>query len=220
MLYRKFPKIPNVQVSVLGLGLMRLPTKPEDSSIDYEKTKEIVSLSLEHGINYFDTAWPYHGGTSEVVFGKIVKEFGVRDKIYIADKLPIWDVDSKEKARSIFKTQLERLQTDYIDFYLLHALSKSHWEKVKKLDLLSLLDELKDAGKIRHLGFSFHDTPDVFEKLLTNILPLNSCQVQYNYIDGDVQGATKNIEYAAERNIGTIVMEPLGADFLQRLQRE
>ena len=81
MLYRKFPKIPNVQVSVLGLGLMRLPTKPEDSSIDYEKTKEIVSLSLEHGINYFDTAWPYHGGTSEVVFGKIVKEFGVRDKI-------------------------------------------------------------------------------------------------------------------------------------------
>jgi predicted aldo/keto reductase-like oxidoreductase len=214
LLYRKFPKIPNVQVSVLGLGLMRLPTKPEDSSIDYEKTKEIVSLSLEHGINYFDTAWPYHGGTSEVVFGKIVKEFGVRDKIYIADKLPIWDVDSKEKARSIFKTQLERLQTDYIDFYLLHALSKSHWEKVKKLDLLSLLDELKDAGKIRHLGFSFHDTPDVFEKIIDEYPAAEFCQVQYNYIDGDVQGATKNIEYAAERNIGTIVMEPLRGGLL------
>ena len=142
MLYRSFPKMPDEKISALGFGLMRLPLKP-DSSIDYEKTKELVCIALEQGVNYFDTAWPYHGGTSETVLGKIVKELGVRDKIYIADKLPIWEIDSKEKAASIFSKQLEKLQTDHIDFYLLHAMSKDHWEKVKKLGLLSLIDELK-----------------------------------------------------------------------------
>ncbi|MCQ2579239.1 MAG: aldo/keto reductase [Treponemataceae bacterium] len=213
MLYRNFPKMPEMQVSVLGFGLMRLPVKP-DSSIDYDKTKELVSLAFEQGINYFDTAYPYHGGTSETVFGQIVKELGIRQKIYIADKLPVWDVDSKEKARSIFETQLERLQTDHIDFYLLHALGKDHWEKVKKLDILSLLDELKESGKIRHIGFSFHDTPEVFEKIIDEYESAEFCQVQYNYLDGDIQGTAKDIAYAAERNIGTIVMEPLRGGLL------
>ncbi len=214
MLYRSFPKMPDLKISTLGLGLMRLPVNPENSSIDYEKTKELVCLALEQGVNYFDTAWPYHGGTSEIVFGQIVKELGIRDKIYIADKMPIWDIDSKEKARSIFEKQLEKLQTDHVDFYLLHAMSKDHWEKVKKLDLLSLLDELKAAGKIRHLGFSFHDTPDVFEKIVDEYPAAEFCQVQYNYLDGDIQGTAKDIQYAAIRGIGTIVMEPLRGGLL------
>lgn len=214
MLYRSFPKIPELKISALGLGLMRLPTKPEDSSIDYDKTKEIVENALKQGVNYYDTAWPYHGGTSETVFGQIVKELGIRDKIYIADKMPIWDIDSKEKARSVFTRQLEKLQTDHVDFYLLHAMSKDHWKKVKNLDLLALLDELKASGKIRHLGFSFHDTPDVFQMIVDEYPSAEFCQVQYNYLDGDIQGTAKNIEYAAKRGIGTIVMEPLRGGLL------
>ena len=213
MLYRSFPKMPDEKISALGFGLMRLPLK-SDSSIDYEKTKELVCIALEQGVNYFDTAWPYHGGTSETVLGRILKELGVREKIYIADKLPIWDIDSKEKAASIFAKQLEKLQTDHIDFYLLHAMSKDHWEKVKKLGLLSLIDELKASGKIRHPGFSFHDTPDVFQKIVDEYPAAEFCQVQYNYLDGDIQGTAKDIEYAAARGIGTVVMEPLRGGLL------
>ncbi|MBO7484823.1 MAG: aldo/keto reductase [Spirochaetaceae bacterium] len=211
MLYRRFPRIPEKEISVLGFGMMRLPLKKDTNEIDYEQTKAMVKNAFDNGINYFDTAYPYHGGKSEVVLGKAVKELGIRDKIYIADKMPLWDVKKQDDLQRIFDEQLKRLGTDYIDFYLLHAMNAERWQQVKDLQILSFIRQLKSSGKIKHIGFSFHDSPDAFKTIIDGFPMWEFCQVQYNYMDRD---AADLIAYAAKNEIGSIVMEPLRGGLL------
>ena len=172
MNYRTFPKIDDCKISALGFGLMRLPLLPNSEEIDKEKTRNLVKLAIEQGINYFDTAYPYHGGKSETVFGEIVKEENLRDKIYIADKMPVWCVEKEEDFYRILDEQLTKLQTDHIDFYLLHAMNGERWEKIKKLNGLKFLEKSKAEGKIKHIGFSFHDTIDAFKSSLITLMKM------------------------------------------------
>ena len=219
MNYRTFPKIDDCKISCLGFGLMRLPLLPNSQEIDKEKTRSLVKLAIEQGINYFDTAYPYHQKKSEIVFGEIVKEENLRDKIYIADKMPIWEVQKEEDFYRILDEQLAKLQTDYIDFYLLHAMHKDAWEKVKNLNSLKFLEKAKAEGKIRHIGFSFHDNIDVFKQICDEYDGFEFCQIQYNYIDEDGEKRTQNpgwqgLKYAANKELGVIIMEPLRGGLL------
>ena len=198
---------------------MRLPLLPNSQEIDKEKTRSLVKLAIEQGINYFDTAYPYHQKKSEIVFGEIVKEENIRDKIYIADKMPIWEVQKEEDFYRILDEQLAKLQTDYIDFYLLHAMHKDAWEKVKNLKGLKFLEKAKAEGKIRHIGFSFHDSIDVFKQICDEYDGFEFCQIQYNYIDEDGEKRTQNpgwqgLKYAAKKELGVIIMEPLRGGLL------
>ena len=219
MNYRTFPKIDDCKISCLGFGLMRLPLLPNSQEIDKEKTRSLVKLAIEQGINYFDTAYPYHQKKSEIVFGEIVKEENIRDKIYIADKMPIWEVQKEEDFYRILDEQLAKLQTDYIDFYLLHAMHKDAWKKVKNLNGLKFLEKAKAEGKIRHIGFSFHDSIDVFKQICDEYDGFEFCQIQYNYIDEDGEKRTQNpgwqgLKYAAKKELGVIIMEPLRGGLL------
>ena len=219
MNYRTFPKIDDCKISAIGFGLMRLPLLPNSEEIDKEKTRELVKLAINQGINYFDTAYPYHNGNSETVFGEIVKEENLRDKIYIADKMPVWNVEKEEDFYKILDEQLKKLQTGYIDFYLLHALNKDSWEKVKKLNGLTFLEKAKAEGKIKHIGFSFHDNLETFKKIVDEYENFEFCQIQYNYIDEDTEKRPQNpgwqgLKYAGKKELGVIVMEPLRGGLL------
>ena len=219
MNYRTFPKIDDCKISALGFGLMRLPLLPNSEEIDKEKTRSLVKLAIEQGINYFDTAYPYHGGKSETVFGEIVKEENLRDKIYIADKMPVWCVEKEEDFYRILDEQLTKLQTDHIDFYLLHAMNGERWEKIKKLNGLKFLEKSKAEGKIKHIGFSFHDTIDVFKTIVDEYEDFEFCQIQFNYIDEDGEKRVHNpgwqgLKYAAKKELGVIIMEPLRGGLL------
>lgn len=219
MNYRTFPKINDCKISAIGFGLMRLPLLPNSEEIDKEKTRELVKLAINQGINYFDTAYPYHNGNSETVFGEIVKEENLRDKIYIADKMPVWNVEKEEDFYKILDEQLKKLQTSYIDFYLLHALNKDSWEKVKKLNGLTFLEKAKAEGKIKHIGFSFHDNLETFKKIVDEYENFEFCQIQYNYIDEDTEKRPQNpgwqgLKYAGKKELGVIVMEPLRGGLL------
>ena len=219
MNYRTFPKIDDCKISAIGFGLMRLPLLPNSEEIDKEKTRELVKLAINQGINYFDTAYPYHNGNSETVFGEIVKEENLRDEIYIADKMPVWNVEKEEDFYKILDEQLKKLQTSYIDFYLLHALNKDSWEKVKKLNGLTFLEKAKAAGKIKHIGFSFHDNLETFKKIVDEYENFEFCQIQYNYIDEDTEKRPQNpgwqgLKYAGKKELGVIVMEPLRGGLL------
>lgn len=219
MNYRTFPKIDDCKISAIGFGLMRLPLLPNSEEIDKEKTRELVKLAINQGINYFDTAYPYHNGNSETVFGEIVKEENLRDKIYIADKMPVWNVEKEEDFYKILDEQLKKLQTSYIDFYLLHALNKDSWEKVKKLNGLTFLEKVKAEGKIKHIGFSFHDNLETFKKIVDEYENFEFCQIQYNYIDEDTEKRPQNpgwqgLKYAGKKELGVIVMEPLRGGLL------
>ena len=219
MNYRTFPKIDDCKISAIGFGLMRLPVLSDSQKIDKEKTRELVKLAINQGINYFDTAYPYHNGESEVVFGEIVKEEQLRDKIYIADKMPIWNVEKEEDFYKILDEQLNKLQTEYIDFYLLHALNKDSWEKVKKLNGLTFLEKAKAEGKIKHIGFSFHDNLETFKKIVDEYDNFEFCQIQYNYIDEDTEKRPQNpgwqgLKYAGKKELGVIIMEPLRGGLL------
>ena len=219
MNYRTFPKIDDCKISAIGFGLMRLPLLSNSEEIDKEKTRELVKLAINQGINYFDTAYPYHNGNSETVFGEIVKEENLRDKIYIADKMPVWNVEKEEDFYKILDEQLKKLQTSYIDFYLLHALNKDSWEKVKKLNGLTFLEKAKAEGKIKHIGFSFHDNLETFKKIVDEYENFEFCQIQYNYIDEDTEKRPQNpgwqgLKYAGKKELGVIVMEPLRGGLL------
>ena len=203
--------------SLLGMGCMRFPTL-SDGTIDKEQVKKMFKYALSHGVNYIDTAWPYHGGNSELVVGEIIKDYD-RSSFYLATKLPMWAVDSREKALEIFNKQLEKLGTDYIDFYLLHALNKDRVEKIKEYKLIDLLVELKKQGKIRHIGFSFHDSYEVFEELM-GMYDWEFCQLQINYMDDETQAGLRGVKLAEEKGTFVIVMEPLKGGALVNLSDE
>lgn len=209
MRYRVLGKT-GVEVSVLGFGCMRLPTVDgEDGKIDEAKAVEMVRYGIDNGMNYLDTAYFYHSGNSEAFVGKVIKD-GYREKAYVATKLPLGSVNCEEDVEKIFNDQLARLGTDYIDFYLLHAVNNDAWEnKVLKFDIMPKLEKLKEQGKIKHIGFSFHDDLWVFKKIIDAYDGFEFCQIQFNYIDVDYQAGIEGLEYASSKGLGVIVMEPL-----------
>jgi len=210
MKYRSFPKIPNLEVSVLGLGMMRLPTLDSDPAhIDESATEALFLTAIEGGVNYIDTAYPYHNGMSEIVTGKLINKHRLRDRVLLATKCPVWLVKGEADWDRFLSEQLTKLGTEYIDFYLLHALNADHWNTILKFHGLEALETAKARGKIRHIGFSFHDSLDVFKRIIDGYQGWEFCQVQYNYLDTEYQAGLTGIQYAAERDIGVIVMEPL-----------
>ncbi len=205
MFYRESKKL-NVKTSLLGFGCMRFPTF-KDGSIDEEQTFKMFDIAINAGVNYIDTAHPYHNGLSEPLVGRALKRYN-RESLYLATKLPIWAIDSKEKALEIFNGQLEKLQTDYIDFYLLHALDNAKFEKCINLGLIDMCLDLQKQGKIKNFGFSFHDSYEVFEKIV-NYRDWDFCQIQFNYMDTEEQAGLKGLKLCEEKNIPVIIMEPL-----------
>jgi len=218
MKYRTFGKT-GLQISALGFGCMRLPVMGKDKSqIDEKRAIEMVHLAIDKGVNYFDTAYPYHakdfstGGSSEPFLAKALKKAD-RENILIATKLPSWLVESRTDMDRYLDEQLERLDAAYIDFYLLHALKRSLWEKMVRLGVLEFLDSAIKSGRIRYAGFSFHDDITLFKEVV-DAYNWTLCQIQYNYFDEDYQAGREGMEYAAERNIAVIVMEPLRGGLL------
>ena len=201
-------------VSVLGFGAMRLPTK----QVKDEKTQEtknvieereaikMLRYAIDNGVNYVDTAYPYHGGESEVIVGKALKE-GYREKVHLTTKLPMWMVKSTEDFDTFLNQQIERLQTNP-DIYLFHGLNKNRLEKIKELNLIEKMEQAKERGLIKHIGFSFHDKFEVFKEII-DFYDWDCCQIQFNYLDIDYQAGTKGLEYAEAKNIAVIVMEPV-----------
>lgn len=207
MKYRKFGSL-DFDCSVLGFGAMRLPIKGETTEIDYPEATRILRYAIDNGVNYVDTGYPYHGGESERFLGEALKE-GYREKVKLATKLPVGRVENADDPDKIFKDQLEKLQTDHLDMYLLHGLGKDRWNTVEKFDILSWAEGLKKAGKIKHFGFSFHDDYDTFEKIITGYDKWEFVQIQYNYVNEEHQAGTKGLKLAASLGIPVIVMEPI-----------
>lgn len=204
MLYRKIPKNGD-KLSILGFGCMRLPLK--DGKIDEERARSQVRYAIDCGVNYIDTAWPYHMGESEPFLGRALTE-GYREKIKLATKLPSWTIKSRDDMDRILKTQLERLNTDHIDYYLVHGLVGALWDKMEKLEVLDFLDRAKQDGRIINAGFSFHGALNDFKQIV-DAYPWIFCQIQYNFLDEKNQAGTEGLEYAASKELGVIVMEPL-----------
>ena len=208
MRYRTFPRIPGVPVSVLGFGCMRLPVIAGDMQrIDEEPARQLLRQAIDAGVNYVDTAYPYHGGQSEPFVGRALKD-GYRDRVQLATKLPVWLVQGERDWERLLDEQLKRLDVDTIDFYLLHALSEARWASVLRLGGLQAMARAKADGRIRHLGFSFHDSLKVF-RTIADGADWEFCQIQYNYVDEHYQAGTEGLRHAAARGIGVIAMEPL-----------
>lgn len=205
MKYRKMPGSPE-RLSALGLGLMRLPTA-KDGKIDEPRVLEMLQYAVDNGVNYFDTAWVYHRGESEQVLGKFVAQ-NDRSKFYIATKLPCWMVKQESDAADYLEKQLEKLQTDYVDYYLLHSLHDKAWKEMRRLKVPAWLEKARSDGKIRHIGFSFHDKYPVFKKIV-NGFDWEFCQFMFNYLDTHYQAGLNGYRLAVEKGLGVIAMEPL-----------
>lgn len=207
MLYRTMGKT-GEKVSQLGFGCMRLPVIDGDSNkIDEKKAVEMIRSAIDEGLNYVDTAYPYHGGESEPFVGRALKD-GYREKVNLATKLPSWLIKTREDMDKYLNSQLERLQTDRIDFYLLHALSAERWDNLEKLGVKEFLDSAIKDGRIRYAGFSFHDKLPVFKRIVDSY-NWSFCQIQYNYLDEDNQAGTEGLKYASSKGLGVVIMEPL-----------
>ncbi|KKG10828.1 aldo/keto reductase [Methanosarcina sp. 2.H.T.1A.6] len=204
MLYREMPENGD-ELSILGFGCMRLPLK--EGKIDEERARQQVRYAIDHGVNYIDTAWPYHMGESEPFVGRALAD-GYREKVKLATKLPSWTVKSHEDMDRILNAQLERLGTDHVDYYLVHGLVGTLWDKMEKLEVLDFLDRAKADGRIINAGFSFHGSVDDFRRIV-DAYPWTFCQIQYNFLDEKNQAGTEGLEYAASKGLGVIVMEPL-----------
>jgi uncharacterized protein len=214
MLYRKFPGCRD-DISVLGFGCMRLPPaegQQAGGAIDEPEATRMIRAAIDCGVNYIDTAYPYHNGESEPVVGRALGD-GYRDRVFLATKLPSWLIASREDMDKYLDEQLARLATDHIDFYLLHGLGGDTWENLTRLDVLEFLDSAKSDGRIRHPAFSFHDEFPVFKKIV-DAYEWTFAQIQYNYMDEQYQAGTQGLRYAADRGLGVVVMEPLRGGLL------
>jgi predicted aldo/keto reductase-like oxidoreductase len=205
------------KISLLGLGTMRLPlTDPNDSkSIDFPRAQEIVDYAYAHGINYFDTAWPYHGGTSEEFCGRALARYP-RESYHLASKLPGWELKTPADVPRIFAKQLEHCRTGYFDFYLCHSIHEGSWKSYVENNAYTQLDALRREGKIRHLGFSFHGSPELLKKVLA-AGQWDFVQLQLNYFDWDYQDSRAKYELAAAAGLQVIVMEPVRGGALSSL---
>lgn len=197
-----------LKVSLLGFGCMRFPVPQNDLGIiDEVQASEMLKASIQMGLNYIDTAYPYHSSKSEAFVGKVLKD-GLRDKIYLATKSPVWLMENYGDFMKYLDEQLVNLQTNFIDFYLLHALNKKSYEKILSLDVFKFIQEAKDSGKIKYIGFSFHDELPVFKDIIDSY-DWDFCQIQLNYMDREYQAGLEGLKYARDRGIDVVVMEPL-----------
>ena len=202
---RRLEKL-GIETSLLGFGCMRFPVTQE-GKIDVPEAERMLDRAIAAGVNYIDTAYPYHDGESEPVVGRILKKYD-RDSFFLATKLPVWLVNSVEDAARLFEEQLQRLQTDHIDFYLLHAMNKERWDAMKKLGVVEYCEKLKAEGRIRYLGFSFHDDYEVFEEIL-RYREWDFCQIQYNYLDTQEQAGDKGYALTESLGVPLVIMEPV-----------
>jgi predicted aldo/keto reductase-like oxidoreductase len=209
MQYRTLPKTGD-QLSALGFGCMRLPQKdgkPGDGKIDRDRAIRQIDSAIDQGVNYLDTAMPYHQGDSEPFLGEFLNN-GRRDKVRLATKLPPWRVEKAADMEGILTAQMDRLATERIDYYLLHGMDNNHWPKMLDLGALEFLDQAKSQGRILNAGFSFHGDLATF-KAIVDAYDWQVCQIQYNYLDELTQAGTEGLEYAAAKDLGVIIMEPL-----------
>lgn len=207
MQYRQFGNC-GFDVSVLGFGCMRLPVLDGDQAkIHLEQATRLLRYGIDHGINYIDTAYGYHGGKSEEFVGRALQD-GYRERVRLATKLPTYLCENSSDFDKYLDEQLERLNTDCIDLYLLHALNKKVWKHLQELDICSWLDRISAQGRIGHAGFSFHDDADTFESII-DAYPWAFCQIQLNYMDSDHQAGVRGLRYAAARGIPVVIMEPI-----------
>ena len=212
MLYRKMKKA-EPELSILGFGCMRLPMK-ENGQIDEKKATSMLHYAIDHGVNYVDTAYPYHNGESEPVVGRALAG-GYREKVHLATKLPSWLIKSREDMDKYLDEQLVRLRTDHIDFYLVHGLNRSFWDNLSALGVTDFLSEALADGRIRYAGFSFHDNTKVFKEIVKSY-DWTFAQIQYNFMDEHYQAGTAGLKYAADRGLGIVVMEPIRGGLLAR----
>jgi len=208
MIYRSFGRN-DLSLSQLGFGAMRFPLTEEfdPTKIDEVRATEMLRYSIDNGINYIDNAYPYHRQTSEIFLGRALKD-GYRQRAHVATKLPVWLVKSKDDSLKYFEEQLRRLQTGFIDMYLLHALNKNAWKTVQEYGILDFLDKMLKAGKIRFAGFSFHDELPLFKEIV-DAYPWTLCLIQLNYVDDRHQAGLEGLEYAHKKGLSIMVMEPL-----------
>lgn len=227
MLYRKLGKT-NLSVSILGFGCMRLPIQNGSGSgidifdpnkaINEEEAKKMIRYAIGQGVNYFDTAYTYHNEKSEPLLGKSLK--GYRDKVMIATKLPVWLVKEKKDFEKFLDEQLKRLETNYLDVYLLHGLNRQVWPGMLQLKVFEFLNQIQADGRVRHVGFSFHDDVKIFKEIVDSY-DWELCQIQYNFFDENHQAGKEGLTYAASKGLGVVVMEPLrGGKLADRMPGE
>ena len=220
MVYREFQ---DLQLSALGMGAMRLPVIDEnDAQIDKEATAEMVAYAMEHGINYYDTAWGYHAGNSETVMGEALSRYP-RESFYLATKFPGYDLSNMDKVESIFEAQLEKCGVDYFDFYLFHNVCEMNIDAYldEKYGIFDYLMEQKKKGRIRHLGFSAHGSYDIMKRFLDAYGEhMEFCQIQLNYLDWSFQNARAKVDLLKAHHIPVWVMEPLRGGKLASLEDE
>lgn len=208
MQYRKFGSL-DWKVSALGFGAMRLPTLEDDSgNIDEPEAAAMIRHAIDQGVNYVDTAYPYHQKQSEPFVGRVLKD-GYREKVRLATKMPCWAVKEAADFDRYLEEQLQRLDVDKIDFYLLHSLNARTWGNVRDLGVLNWAEKSMSEGLFTYLGFSFHDEFPVFESIINDYDNWTFAQIQYNFMDVDYQAGRKGMQMAAERGMGVVVMEPL-----------
>jgi uncharacterized protein len=205
VLYRKMPKNGDA-LSILGFGCMRLPVL-QDGDIDAGRAIRQIRSAIDKGVNYVDTAWPYHGGQSEPLLAKALRD-GYRKRVKVATKLPCWMIETREDMDRFLNAQLKKLETDCIDYYLLHGLNGHAWDRLAGLGVTDFLDAALADGRIGNAGFSFHGLLDDFKRIV-DAYPWIFCQIQYNYLDQQYQAGTEGLAYAAARDLGVVIMEPL-----------
>lgn len=205
-----------VETSLLGFGCMRFPQI--DGKIDEAQAEQLIDRAIANGVNYIDTAYPYHDGDSEPFVGKALKKYD-RKSFYLATKLPMWEINSLEDVERIFNEQLKRLEVEYIDFYLLHAVDMDKWKKILELGVLDYCENLKQQGKIRFFGMSFHDELDAYKEIIA-YRKWDFVQLQLNYIDVREQAGIEGYEIAKKLGIPVIVMEPVKGGTLAKLPDE
>jgi predicted aldo/keto reductase-like oxidoreductase len=213
MKYRKFGKT-GWDISVLGFGAMRLPQKPDKpGEVDEEEAIRMLRYAVDNGVNYFDSAYLYHGGVSEKIVGRAFQD-GYRKKVKLVTKLPPRMADSPEAADKILNEQLQKLQTESLDVYLLHGLNKGSWDHVNEWGVLDWAEKKMAQGKFSHFGFSFHDEYEVLKEIIDAYDNWTMCQIQYNFMDANYQAGRRGVEYAAGKNLAIVVMEPLRGGLL------
>ncbi|MCF7791085.1 MAG: aldo/keto reductase [Victivallales bacterium] len=218
MKYRRFGKT-DIMLSALGFGTMRLPTVDNQyGKINEPEAIQMIRYAIDKGVNYIDTAYMYHEGNSEGLVARALNN-GYREKVYIADKLALWGCENYDDLTKVFETQLNRLHTDCIDFYLVHCLQEKFWKQKDKLKLLEWCDNIRKSGKIKYLGFSFHDSVSTFKEIVDGY-NWDFCQIQYNYMNEDVQAGTEGLKYAADKGLPVMIMEPLLGGMLTNLTRK